>query len=273
MWERRAVGKQTLSNVSSWHPVWDNALPASSFCAWLFGKPASPYGGHYRDKFQPCKYFKPAFGAGGSPWDTVEADSGRNSRIFKLVPPSALCIADGAAVYIGKDLRDMIQDIAPKVFDNQYKNVNADDEAYVIYAYGDKVLLKEENGEISVPKLRELSGRAFQSVYLFSIDGQLVFMPYIQNREMEKEMVEYWQKESEYQLYRLSGSGIYTPKWLYFACGTVIHLNRWYHNNRFCGFCGEKLIPGEKERILYCPCCGNTVYPKISPAVIVGVVH
>ncbi len=167
----------------------------------------------------------------------------------------------------------MIQDIAPKIFDNQYKNVNADEEAYVIYAYEDKVLLKEENGEISVPKLRELSVRAFQSVYLFSIDGQPVFMPYIQSMEMEKEMVEYWQKESEYQLYRLSGSGIYTPKWLYFACGTAIQLNRWYHNNRFCGFCGEKLIPGEKERILYCPCCGNTVYPKISPAVIVGVVH
>lgn len=81
-----------------------------------------------------------------------------------MVPPGILCIADGAAVYLTVDVT-YNQDIAPKVFDNQYKNVNADDEAYVIYAYGDKVLLKEEDGEISVPKLRELSGRAFQSVY------------------------------------------------------------------------------------------------------------
>lgn len=210
-------GKQNapewIRRVIRTHPVWDNALSAASFCAWLFGKPASPYGRHYRDKFQSCKYFKPAFDAGGSPWDTVEADSGRNPRIFKVVPSGILCIADGAAVYLTVDVT-YNQDIAPKVFDNQYKNVNADDEAYVIYAYGDKVLLKEEDGEISVPKLRELSGRAFQSVYLFSTDGQPVFMPYIQNREMEKEMVEYWQKESGYQLYRLSGSGIYTPKWV-----------------------------------------------------------
>lgn len=155
------------------------------------------------------------------------ADAVAANSVANIVRNLIVCVTKGigtaGAILVGNelgknaietDLRDMIQDIAPKVFDNQYKNVNADEEAYVIYAYEDKVLLKEENGEISVPKLRELSGRAFQSVYLFSIDGQPVFMPYIQSKEMEKEVVEYWQKESEYQLYRLSGSGIYTLKWV-----------------------------------------------------------
>lgn len=167
----------------------------------------------------------------------------------------------------------MIQDIAPKEFDNQYKNIDVDDMAYVIYACGNQVLLQEKKGELSVPKRRELGSRPFPCIYLFSIDGQPIFMPYIQNRDIEKEMVDYWQEKSGYRLYRLNGSGIYTPKWLYFVCGTAIQLNRWYHNNRFCGACGEYLVHGEKERVLRCPCCENIVYPKISPAVIVGVIH
>lgn len=49
-------------------------------------------------------------------------------------------------------------------------------------------------------------------MYLFSIDGQPVFMPYIQDGETEKEIAAYWQEESGYRLYRLSGSGVYRPK-------------------------------------------------------------
>lgn len=58
----------------------------------------------------------------------------------------------------------MIQDIAPKVFDNQYKNMAADGSAYIIYASGDEVLLKEDKGELFVPKLHELGGRPFTIV-------------------------------------------------------------------------------------------------------------
>ena len=39
-----------------------------------------------------------------SPLDIVEADSDTNSRIYKEVPPGVLCIADGAAAYIGKEV-------------------------------------------------------------------------------------------------------------------------------------------------------------------------
>lgn len=166
----------------------------------------------------------------------------------------------------------MIQDIAPKVLDNQYRNMNADGEAYVIYACGDRVLLKEEKGALAVPRMCELDGALFKYVYLFSIDGQHFFMPYFQSREEEKERLQFWQKGSEYSMFRLSGSGTYAPKWLYFACGTAIQINNWYHNNRFCGCCGKYFIFKENERALYCPRCGNTVYPKISPAVIAGVV-
>ena len=55
---------------------------------------------------------------------------------------------------------------------------------------------------------------------------------------------------------------------------TAFHLYDWYRNNRFCGRCGTPVVPdpSRKERMLSCPHCGNHIYPKICPAIIVGVI-
>ena len=63
------------------------------------------------------------------------------------------------------------------------------------------------------------------------------------------------------------------PKELLFAAFTAMHLAEWYQRNRFCGRCGGKMRPDERERALRCPDCGNIVYPRINPAVIVGVIN
>ena len=59
---------------------------------------------------------------------------------------------------------------------------------------------------------------------------------------------------------------------LSFAYATATHLASWYVHNRFCGQCGATMMCSLGERALVCPSCGQTVYPRISPAVIVGVV-
>ena len=56
-----------------------------------------------------------------------------------------------------------------------------------------------------------------------------------------------------------------------FAAMTAWHLYNWYRSNRFCGNCGEKTVHDDKERMLRCPGCGNLIFPRISPAVIVAV--
>lgn len=61
------------------------------------------------------------------------------------------------------------------------------------------------------------------------------------------------------------------PKDECFAAMTAWHLFVWYRDNRFCGRCGESTVHDDKERMLKCPVCGNCIYPKICPAVIVGV--
>ena len=58
---------------------------------------------------------------------------------------------------------------------------------------------------------------------------------------------------------------------LCFAAMTGWHLFTWYRNNQFCGRCGQKTGHDHKERMMRCPSCGNTIYPRISPAVIIGV--
>jgi len=54
---------------------------------------------------------------------------------------------------------------------------------------------------------------------------------------------------------------------------TALHLDNWYRHNRYCGCCGGKMIPGSDERRMDCTACGNKVYPRINPAVIVGVTN
>lgn len=45
----------------------------------------------------------------------------------------------------------------------------------------------------------------------------------------------------------------------------------WYGRNRFCGTCGSRTRHKTDERALSCPECGATVYPRISPAIIVAI--
>ena len=56
-----------------------------------------------------------------------------------------------------------------------------------------------------------------------------------------------------------------------FAVMTGWHLYNWYRTNRLCGCCGTPTEHDSKERMLRCPNCGNMIFPRISPAVIVAV--
>ena len=159
----------------------------------------------------------------------------------------------------------MIQDIAPKIFHNQYTPPAADG-GYIVFAKGQQVLVRTEGKDIVLPDAGEATHDHLQTEYLFSIDDTPFYLtqPGSVSERLEAEGC-HWQT--------FSGSGRFTPQWRYFACGVAVHLNRWYDNNRFCGHCGMPLQPKTEERAMYCVHCGNTVYPAISPAVIVGVVH
>ncbi|MBN2510904.1 MAG: NAD(+) diphosphatase [Spirochaetales bacterium] len=54
------------------------------------------------------------------------------------------------------------------------------------------------------------------------------------------------------------------------AAKTTFH---WLLNNRYCGRCGSITSRNSRERSIFCPACGHTIFPKISPAVIVAVIN
>ncbi len=49
------------------------------------------------------------------------------------------------------------------------------------------------------------------------------------------------------------------------------HLSDWYRDTCYCGRCGIKMKQDDKERAMRCPSCDYVAYPRIMPAVIVGV--
>jgi NAD+ diphosphatase len=57
----------------------------------------------------------------------------------------------------------------------------------------------------------------------------------------------------------------------YWLANRAFHLNYWKKKNRYCGSCGEAMHISEDEVAMKCKRCGNIVYPRISPAVIVAI--
>lgn len=63
------------------------------------------------------------------------------------------------------------------------------------------------------------------------------------------------------------------PKERVFAATTAWHLYVWHWDNQFCGRCAHPLVHSRTERMLQCPVCNNMVFPKIAPAVIIGLTN
>lgn len=155
----------------------------------------------------------------------------------------------------------MIQDIAPKVYDNHYvEQEPAKEDWLLVYRKGD-ILCRFENELIYFPKVGEIIQEEKEITYLFTISGERFFL--LKN-ELEHKLPGYsFEKPVIFRNARLQYRG--------FAGITGQQLDGWYRANRFCGRCGSPMVPDHMERMVRCECCGNLVYPKICPGVIVAV--
>ncbi|MCD7982541.1 MAG: NAD(+) diphosphatase [Clostridiales bacterium] len=178
----------------------------------------------------------------------------------------------------------MIQDLAPLHFDNTYHLMRPGTGDRVISMKDDKVLItgqltgtkpwegrmessyKESGGSeggINLPRFKELPElfrRERTFTYLFSISGERYFLC----RDLDLDGYRYEKGTA------LRGSA---PQHLVYAALVGMQLGRWYDAHRFCGACGHPMTPDEREGMMRCPSCGQMVYPKICPCVIVGVIH
>lgn len=159
----------------------------------------------------------------------------------------------------------MIQDIYPKIYHNEYQDTKPTEDDFILVFHKNEVLLRFQNEKLRYPTLKEMNGLPCDYYYLFSIDNYKYFLAYPAKEPFL--LLDGYHYE-DVRIFRTAAS-----QHTAFAGITGHHLFGWYQTNQFCGRCGHQMTPDHKERMLFCPSCHNMVYPRISPAVIVGVIN
>ncbi|MER1994658.1 MAG: NAD(+) diphosphatase [Eubacteriales bacterium] len=155
----------------------------------------------------------------------------------------------------------MIQDISPDRLDNTFAHrVSTAEDRILLFDSDGKLYVKALDGRICFTTGRDVA--ADGAVYLFSVNEERYFLA---SEETRTELPGF-----EYRTIR-ELRDIGKGKEL-FAVFTAWHLWRWYADNRRCGRCGGRNGFHPVERALQCEACGHVVYPRINPAVIVGVI-
>ncbi len=156
----------------------------------------------------------------------------------------------------------MIQDIWPKCYHNEYSNKSPGSDSFIIQFIENKVLAQLKDNRIDYPIYSMFESKC-SYIYLFAIDDREYFLA-----DTQEEI-----QISGYEYIDISVFRTALPKHRSFAGITAHQLFGWYRDNKYCGRCGSKLVPDHKERMLSCQKCQNAVYPRISPAVIVGITN
>lgn len=163
----------------------------------------------------------------------------------------------------------MIHEIAPHKLDNEFKPRDPQPTDFLIRYDGAKTLLKKNGESYTIPHVSDLlnlQGKKlddFEGHYLFSIDDTAFFLDDSSKNE----------ETTVPEGYEFMGNRTFRGMNPVERMGgaTAAHIAHWESLNKFCGRCGNVTIRGDHERSIICPKCGNVVYPRISPVVIVAV--
>lgn len=154
----------------------------------------------------------------------------------------------------------MIQDIAPHKFHNQYDaTATAKPDDFALWIQDGNVLLKSDG---TIPNVTNF-GEKCSFRYLFTVDAERYFLVSGTEKPAGFSSVSVQTLRRQAML----------PKYRIFAVLTAKHLADWYQDTRFCGRCGREMVHSTRERAMCCPACKKSFYPRIMPAVIVGVMN
>ena len=164
----------------------------------------------------------------------------------------------------------MIQDIAPHTLKNSYDPSRRPGPDSLIVMFSDKGMLikSDPSGEGSrkiLPRLSEFPSKEYVLTFLFDMDEDALFL--MEDGCGEEDIPEGYGYLSIREIRKLTD----VSKKSIFEAFTAKQLSAWYSNNRYCGRCGSLTGRSTTERAIVCPSCGNTIYPRVVPAVIVAV--
>lgn len=159
----------------------------------------------------------------------------------------------------------MIQDIEPRIFDNSYINTKAESNDYILYYSGNNALINVNGCENIFPAFSDyeniFSEIRGKSTYVFKVDNKRFFL--VNGIDLPE--------TDTYKMTEIRDFRTIKPEWQGFCGITGSHLYRWYSTHIYCGRCGAVMQKKSDERAMLCEKCGLVEYPKISPAVIVGI--
>ena len=169
----------------------------------------------------------------------------------------------------------MLQDLTYGRLENEFRNQQPTEQDVVICIQDSSILLKrEKTDDLFLPDFAQGKKWAENSSwqrwkedffrYLFRMQGVNYFLWMGPAGACEDSDYHY---EPVRQLRQLRS------KETCYAVLTAWHLFCWYRDNRFCGRCATPTVHDTVERMMRCPVCGNMIFPKISPAVIVAVTN
>jgi len=158
----------------------------------------------------------------------------------------------------------MLQEIEPRHLNNEYHKQEIGPGAKICVFRGNDILVSRREEEVILPDWNLLREGIVKSVYLFSVDSENYFLA---------ELSEDFPLPEGFMFDNVRSHRKLSPKYTVYAEMTAWHLYIWYRDNRFCGRCAHPTVHDEKLRMLRCPECGNMIFPKICPAIIVAVTN
>lgn len=166
----------------------------------------------------------------------------------------------------------MLQDLDFGYLDNHYVKHIPDDEDIVVCIDGGNVLVcRDEDRYLSLPTWGEV--KSWSEDWHKWLDEPVQYVFTLQEKKYFLWMGKAGKADSlKYAYEPVMLLRQRKSKNICFGIMTAWHLYNWYRTNLFCGKCGNKTVHDEKERMMRCPRCGNAIYPRINPAVIIGII-
>lgn len=166
----------------------------------------------------------------------------------------------------------MLQDISFGRLENEYRPCPISPDDYVLCIRDREILLGQDDRGFFLPTYQQILSCAAQWDawgdtpwrYAFRMLGRNYFLWMGTAGSCPEDRFTYRNARSFREL---------NSKDTCFAALTGWHLYQWYRTSRFCGQCGTPTVHDSKERMVRCPACGHTIFPRINPAVIVAVTN
>lgn len=157
----------------------------------------------------------------------------------------------------------MINEIHPHKLELLYDSDKVvDDKSYILIYSERTILLQNNDSSATIPQWEDLSMYLNQKnlIYLFCLNGTSCFL--------HRQALNALPNRHSYHSIDIFRTMPLELGWMIIL---GFQLYNWYLNHKFCGRCGTATEPDTNERAIVCKTCHSTIYPNISPAIIVAI--